>query len=445
MLRSASLTNYFNYKKESYQNHFTGFMSFQHYKNDPMYSDVIVRPENNMCETQDLECFPIPEGVPQNGRDEGYYPQTSVAYFRFLWKEFEPKQGEYNYDFIQNILDGAKQNNQTLILRLMAHSTCERDDVPDWMKPLFPCPARPHMQRVKDSPSDPLYVKLFTKAVRALGERFDSNPFLEAVDISLPGAWGEGCNFELYNPEDIEELYNTYTSVFKNTRLMGQIINPQLILKINQKAKVGWRGDGLGDPFHIYEYYPPNIAQMPDLWQTSPVAFESYWWLMEWQRKGWDIDEIISLTLKWHISQFNAKFLPIPYEWKDKIDYWLSKMGYHFLIDFFKFPETAEKGDQIELKLGVDNIGVAPIYKKIPLKIMLCGETEFSFDTEVDITKWLPGKNVERVFLNLPNNLPEGNYDVKIGIKDDDIGSIWFCTDAKEKDGFYTVANIKII
>lgn len=443
-MRLASTTNYFAYKKEPHQNHFTGFMSFQHYKNDPMYSDVIVRPENNMCETQDLECFPIPDGVLQNGRNEGYYPETSVAYFRFLWKEFETKQGEYNYGFVQKLLDGAKENNQTVILRLMAHSTCERDDVPDWMKSLFPCPARPHMKRVKDSPTDPLYVKLFTKAVRALGERFDSNPYLEAVDISLPGAWGEGCNFELYNPEDIEELYNTYTSVFKNTRLMGQIINPKLILKINQKAKVGWRGDGLGDPFHIYEYYPPNIAQMPDLWQTSPVAFESYWWLMEWQRKGWDIDEIISLTLKWHISQFNAKFLPIPYEWKDKINYWVSKMGYHFLIDFFKFPKTAQKGDQIELKLGIDNIGVAPIYKKIPLKVMLCGQTEFSFDTDIDITKWLPGKNVERVFLDLPQDLPKDNYDIKIGIKDKDIGSIYFCTDAKEKDGFYTVGNIQI-
>lgn len=410
-----------------------------------MYSDVVVSPENNMCETQDLECFPIPEGVPQNGRNEGYYPETSVAYFRFLWKEFEPEQGKYNYDFIQNILDGAKKNNQTLILRLMAHSTCERDDVPDWMKSLFPCPERPPMKRIKDSPTDPLYVKLFTKAVKALGERFDNDPYLEAVDISLPGAWGEGCNFELYNPQDIEELYNTYTSVFKNTRLMGQIINPKLILKINQTSNVGWRGDGLGDPFHIYEYYPPNIAQMPDLWQTSPVAFESYWWLMEWQRQGWDIDEIISLTLKWHISQFNAKFLPIPYEWKEKIDYWVSKMGYHFLIDFFKFPKAAQSGDQIELKLGIDNIGVAPIYKKIPLKIILCGEQDIEFTTDIDITQWLPGKNVERVFSELPNNLPQGDYEIKIGIKDNDIGSIYFCSTAPEDNGFYTVGNIKII
>lgn len=445
MHRLATVTKYFGYKKESKQNHFIGFTSFQHYKNDPLYSDIIVRPENNMCETQDLECYPIPEGVPQNGKTEGYYPETSVAYFRFLWKEFEPKQGEYNYDFVQKILDGAKKNNQTLIIRLMAHSTCARDDVPDWMKSLFPCPERPHLARVKDSPTDPLYVKLFTKAIKALGERFDSNPYLEAVDISLPGAWGEGCNFELYNPDDIKELYNTYVQVFKNTRLMGQIINPPLILKLNEKSKVGWRGDGLGDPHHIYEYYPPNISQMPDLWQTAPVAFESYWWLKEWQRKGWDIDEIISLTLKWHISQFNAKFVPCPTEWKDKIDYWVSKMGYHFMIDFFKYPQMAENGDKLELKLGIDNVGVAPIYKKIPLKIKLCGENSYTFDTEIDITKWLPGKNVERVFITLPNNIKKGNYHIKIGIEDIILGSIYFCSNAPEKYGFYTVGNIEII
>ncbi len=445
MIQSSTSTNYFNYQKEPKQNHFIGFMSFQHYKDEALYSDVVICPENNMCETQDYECYPIPNGVAQNGRDEGYYPETSVAYFRFLWKEFEPKQGEYNFDFIQNILDGAKAHGQTLIIRLMTHSTCERDDVPDWMKKLFPCPARPEGERIKASPTDPLYVKLFIKAVKALGERFDSNPYLEAIDISLPGAWGEGCDFELYNPEDIQELYNTYTSVFKNTRLMGQIINPELILKLNEKSKVGWRGDGLGDPFHIYEYYPPNIAKMPDLWQTSPVAFESYWWLMEWQRKGWDIDEIISLTLKWHISQFNAKNFPIPNQWKDKINYWVSKMGYHFLIDFFKFPNSAKKGDEIELKLGIDNIGVAPIYKKIPLKVKLCGEICYEYNTEIDITNWLPGKSVEHFFIPLYETIESGKYDIKIGIEDSNIGNIYFCSDAAENGGFYTVGNIEII
>ena len=115
-----------------------------------------------------------------------------VAYIRVLWKEFEPKEGEYNYAFIQDVLDKAKAKEQTVMFRLMPHSTCERDDVPDWLKELMPCPARPNGMRVKDSPTDPKYLKLFGQAIEKLGERFDKNETLDCVDVALGGAWGEG-------------------------------------------------------------------------------------------------------------------------------------------------------------------------------------------------------------------------------------------------------------
>lgn len=446
MLQKATKTNYFVYKKEKKQNHFIGFMSFQHFNDQPLYSDVVVRPENNMTETQDYESFPIPQNVLQNGREEGYYPETSVAYFRFLWKEFEKEEGIYNFEFIEDIIKKAKEKGQTLVMRLLPHSTCERDDVPHWLKKLIPCPERPKGKRVKDSPTDPQFLKLFSRAVRAFGERFDNEPFLDAVDISLPGAWGEGYKLENYPQTDLDELFNAYIDVFKNTRLIGQIIRPELILKANEKTRVGWRGDGLGDPHHIYDYYPPNIAKMPDLWKTSPVAFESYWWLKQWQRNGWDIDEIISLTLKWHISQFNAKSFPAPNEWKEKIDYWVGKMGYHFVIDFFKFPETCQKGDEIELKLGIDNVGVAPIYNRIPLTLRLVREDEsFEFETKIDIREWMPGKTVERFFIAVPEEVKKGKYQLQIGISDSDFGAIYFCTDAPENSGNYLVGDIEIV
>ena len=61
-----------------------------------------------MTETEDLECFPIPKWVEENGREQGYYPDTTIAYIRLLWKEFEPERKQYNFKLIEDILDTAK-------------------------------------------------------------------------------------------------------------------------------------------------------------------------------------------------------------------------------------------------------------------------------------------------------------------------------------------------
>ncbi len=447
MLRKPDKTNYFGYKAEPHQNPFTGIMSFQHYRDESMYSDIVVKPENNFCETEHVECYPIPSYHEDKGREEGYYPDTSVVYIRVLWKEFEPQRGEYNYALIEDIINKTKAHNQTLIFRLLPHSTRASDDVPDWLKELIDCPERPDGKRIKESPTDPLFLELFGKAIKEIAIHFDNEPVLEAFDVSNPGAWGEGEPWflENYKPEDLYNFYQIYIDNFKNTRLILQISKPSLIKRFMETRKIGWRADGLGSPRHTYEYYPQKVAEISDLWQTCPVSFESYWWLMEWERQGWDLDEIISTTLKWHISSFNPKSMPIPFAWQDKIDYWVSKMGYHFQIDYFKFPEIAEKGDEIELKLGIDNVGVAPIYYEYPLKVRLVkGEKTVEFTTDIDITKWLPGKNLEKQVVTLPAEIESGEYDIEVGIEMSNAPDLYFCTDAEPDGIYYKLGKIKI-
>ncbi len=80
----------YSYQREMGQNPYTGFTSFQHFGNGKLYSDLIVRPENNMTETEHVECYPIPDYVEEKGREQGYYPQCTICYIRVLWKEFEP-------------------------------------------------------------------------------------------------------------------------------------------------------------------------------------------------------------------------------------------------------------------------------------------------------------------------------------------------------------------
>ena len=429
---------------EEGQNPYIGFMSFQHFRGEKLYSDIVVKPENKLTETERVECYPISADAEENGRSEGWYPDNSVAYIRVLWKEFEPEQGVYNYQFIQDILDEAKDHQQTVLFRLLPHSTRAQDDVPQWLKALIPCPERPPMERVKQSPTDPLFMELFLKAITALGQRFDANPWLDAIDISLPGAWGEGNRLELYPDDLFKTIVDTYALAFPDTQLYTQITRPNLVEYAKKYTNVGWRGDGLGEPTHTELRYPDRIEKMKNQWRVAPVSFEAYWWLCEWMRKGWDIDSVIEKTLQWHISSFNPKSMPVPVEWKEKCEYWISRMGYHYTVDSVSLPKTAKAGESLCVTLNIQNIGVAPCYKKLPVVLRLVGEETYDFSQSCDIRTWMPGKHTEDLRIDLPRNIAPGAYKLELGILSPHADVVYLATTAPRDGGFYEMGTIII-
>ena len=187
--------------------------------------------------------------------------------------------------------------------------------------------------------------------------------------------------------------------------------------------------------------YPERAAQLNgEIWKKAPVSFEAYWWLSEWLRQGWDIDSIIEQTLSWHLSAFNAKSVAIPYELKDKVDYWLSRMGYHYSPVSFACPDKACPGSGIKCELAIENTGVAPLYEKLPLKMRLVGASTFEFDTGIEPITLLPGTSERRFGLLLPDDMPGGLYSVQIGIE-----GISFATDAPAFGDFYEVGSIDIL
>lgn len=430
---------------EPIRNPYIGFTSYQRFRGDPLYTDVVVKPENNKTETEATECYPVNPSYVQTADEAGFYPDTEVAYIRILWKAFEPCRGQYNYALIEDILDKAKAKGQTVMLRLMPHSTRACDDVPDWLKALIPCPDRPEGKRVKESPEDPVYLRYFGEAVEALAKRFDADPTLDVMDISITGAWGEGHRCGDYPREALEELVDVYTRCFRHTRLIGQVAAPWLVDHACKTAPCGWRGDGVGEGYHMAVKYPDAAELMPDRWKTAPVSFECFWWLGEWDREGWDVDEAIEKTLSWHISTFNAKSFPIPEKWRDKIAYWLSKMGYHFVLRAFAYPSAAQAGDVLRFRLQAENRGVAPIYNAIPLRLRLqSADDAYLFTTDVDVRAWLPGEHTAEFEIALPEDLPAGLYDVGLSISGEDTPVVRFETQGEWDGAFLKTGQITI-
>ena len=61
----------------------------------------------------------------------------------------------------------------------------------------------------------------------------------------------------------------------------------------------------------------------------------------------------------------------------------------------------------------------------------------------IDYVKY-PEKALERLQFELPKDMISGEYEIEIKLENKIAGSICFCTDAKSNDGWYTVANISI-
>ena len=122
------------------------------------------------------------------------YPQVSMDYLRVYWNFFEPEDGKYRWDLIDNSLKAAHDKGQTLMFRIMPYGSGERDDVPAWYRAMVgPETDRRPPNKVLTDPEDPRYVRYFGRVVRELGKRYDGHPDMESIDLSIIGAWGEGA------------------------------------------------------------------------------------------------------------------------------------------------------------------------------------------------------------------------------------------------------------
>ena len=440
MLRLPNASREIPATEELFPNPYKGFTSFQHFRDEQLFSE---------CATNEgwmKEHYPVYDFVPRKGREQGFYPDTEIVYIRMLWRDLEMEEGVYDFSKTDEIFRKAAEKKQSVMFRLMPHTTRQNEDVPDWLRNVIECPERSDAGRVKDSPRDPVYLEKFARAVEAFGLRYDGLAHFYAMDISLTGAWGEGHGMETYPEEVLRKLVDTYTRVFRNTHLLGQIIAPELVNYANESRPVGFRADGLGENYHMNVYFPKNIPAMHEVWKRAPVSFETYWYLGEWKKQGWDPDTIMERSLQWHISSLNAKSAPIPWEWKDKIHRWIKKMGYRFSIQKLEYPDKACAGDTLSLSVRIINSGVAPLYNRLPLTVLLKKEErEISVELPVDARNWMPGNTCETWLVPLPKNMESGNYTLWFRLGGGNLPTVKFASDTlRTESDFHYLADIAI-
>jgi hypothetical protein len=435
-----------------------GFMTFQRFNGDDLNAG-----------SGWTEGFPIDYQDFDGDLTNKDYPSTTIAYWRIYWKYMEPEMGKYRWDMMDKALEIAEQRGQTLLIRIAPYGTGPEKDVPDWYRemvgPETNFKYNNPVNKWAVDPEDPRYAKYFGGLIRAMGERYDGHPDLEAVDLSIVGAWGEGAGSELLSREAREALVDSYTESFVKTPLIALLMDEKTNKYANSRISVGWRVDCIGDLgfwadeqngwTHMYDFYPREIinCDVQDSWKQSPLSFEICGTFSTWRDKqGYGREEvqyIFDESLKWHMSSFNAKSSPVPEEWSDLVDDWLKKMGYRFALRRFTYPLEVKQNGKLAFTSWWENKGVAPCYKDfIPAIRLKSGEDEaVMILPDVNLKEWLPGDIVFDDAVFVPLDLPVGTYDMQIALVDrlKHQPKINLAIEGKVGEGWYQLGKINII
>src|SRR3989449_391094 len=352
-----------------------GITTFQRFNGDPLNPGLEWSEEG-----------PLAKFAPGSSKPD--FPQTSIAYCRWFWTAIEPELGHFRWEIIDDALEQARVHGQTLAIRLMPYD--QRHPLPEWYRNSGA--RRANKPPDKDGEiwqpdfSDPLYLRYWGELVAEAGKRYDGNPYLDSVDISSVGYWGEGWSPYMPAFPYQKQLIDIWLEAFPRTTLLMNF-DEQQALTYGTQHGTGWRLDCLGDmrtsstnpyfPAEMLEIYPQQVvrAGIQDVWQHRLVSLEVCFTVAGWKERGYDLDYILDQTLRVHVSSVNIKSAPITSECKSQFESFQKRMGYRFILRRLEYPKTVHAGSMIPIHMWWLNAGVAPTYRDFSLAVELRSST----------------------------------------------------------------------
>ena len=389
------------------------------------------------------------------------FPGSSISYCRWFWNVLEPEQGKYDWHIIDLALKEARAHHQRLAIRMMPYD--EHHPLPEWYRNSGARrankPTDPDGNIWQPDFSDPLYLKYWGELVKAAGARYDGNPYLQMVDISTIGYWGEGWSHYMPVFKYQKALIDVYLKAFKRTPLLMNFDQARALAYAVHHG-TGWRLDCWGDMGMLrgerksgrslmLDRYPEQVVEagIENGWMHSPVSLESCGVVGTWLKFGYNVNYILQQALRWHVSSVNIKSSPIPQQWKKQFDEFEKKMGYRFILRRLEYPKEVRPGEMMPVHMWFLNAGVAPVYRNYVLAVELSSaDGKAVIKTSADVRKWLPGDAVFDGSLFVPFRLKPGEYHFRVGLLDPrtERPAIKLAIEGRQPGGWYDLGTIQV-
>ena len=426
-----------------------GCATFQRFNGDPLFPG-----------TTWSECGPTEFPPADRAVAEGYLPCT-VAYCRWFWDLFEPEPNRFDWSPVEGALATARARGQTLQVRLMPHGSHSQPQLPKWYQDRYPTvpgttKREPFVAAVYDGPA---FIEQWGNVVRDFGRCFDGHPDLESVDMAYLGPWGEGAG--ACSEEAIDRITAVYREAHPRTPLVAMIQGHKMAAGV--RAGAGWRCDCFGDlgfwhnalvPDHLqwnhmYDCYPQAVCESgaQHAWHTAPVVFETCGVPMTWYEKGFDIGWILRQGLKYHGSVFMPKSTALPASWMDLLRGFCNDLGYRFVIRQVHYDGRVERGSPFEFGCWIENVGVAPIYRRYAFALRLSqGQRSHVVHTGANILDWLPGDTYVHEKAEIPGFFEPGQIVLHAGLVDPESAQVRvrFAVEESDAEGWVPLDTIAL-
>ena len=270
--------------------------------------------------------------------------------------------------------------------------------------------------------------------IEKLGEAWDNDPRVAAIETGIWGYWGEQHIYPLRIngndriPADVQKVMgDAYTRAFKNKKLLVRY--PEAFASYN------------------FGYYWDSFALPDDDTGAKMISRGSYWQqAMNGGEVAYDwgdlskigtfmgggnstltsnsnTDNIIGWIRKTHTSYLGWV---ADYTQGSATSANAARMqkafGYRFVIQSAAYNKAVNQGDRLSLEFRVANIGSAPFYYQWPVEASLLDKNKKPVWTgivQADIRKWLPG-GVYTVSgeLTIPASVSTGTYTLALAVLD---------------------------
>ncbi|MDD3277262.1 MAG: DUF4832 domain-containing protein [Lachnospiraceae bacterium] len=320
--------------------------------------------------------------------------KTSLVYVDITWREWEPSQGNYNYQQVveENHLEQWRSLGKEIVLRFVSDIPGKEQhlDIPNWLY-LLTGGDGTYYSGAYGSGYSPNYnndqlITCHREAILALGSYFAGDPHLSYVELGSLGHWGEwhttGASYlpEMPSDEVCQHYVDAYREAFPRQLLLMRrpyqlgkeagfgVYNDMTGSREDTKEWLGWIESG--DPKNI-----PTVTANPRIWEYAPVGGEFISQIPMTEMLGEELQETLRLIRASHMSFLGPK-CPVSGDgestkaYEAAVDAVKRELGYRFYIpdvelSCFSWSSTCR------LKVTIKNTGNAPFYKKWPLMAKL--------------------------------------------------------------------------